>query len=244
MVRIVAVSILLALLFAAVLAPASLFGKFLFNESSELKLYNSAGTIWNGEAEVSWLKNRLGKTSWNLNFQPLLSGVISYSNILKGSKANVEMDIVADWDANLTFLLNGIVQPELLNQMLKNYRIQLFGEISLENTEIKISEDRLFDLAGNIYWSGGPVTYELSGFSLSSNLPAMTVNLGPELTAFVYERDTGILLIRAEVMDTNFVKIGITKGLSDLLGYPWPDKVDQNKIILEVEEKVSNIRGL
>ena len=72
----------------------------------------------------------------------------------------------------------------------------------------------------------------------------MTVNLGPELTAFVYERDTGILLIRAEVMDTNFVKIGITKGLSDLLGYPWPDKVDQNKIILEVEEKVSNIRGL
>ena len=244
MVKILSISILLVLLFSIILAPASLLGKFIINESNELEIYNTHGTLWNGEADVSWLKNRLGKASWKANFQELFSNMISYTGSLKGSHIDVEMDIAADWEANLTFSLNGVVQTELLNQLLKNYRIQLLGEISLENTKLKISDNTFYELTGNMYWSGGPVTYELSGFALSTSLPAMIVNLGPGLRASVYQKDSKILLIKAEVLDTNFVKIGITKGLSDLLGYPWPEKVDQNKIILEVEEKISNIRGL
>jgi hypothetical protein len=92
--------------------------------------------------------------------------------------------------------------------------------------------------AGEISWSGGTVRYTLSGQSSSSTLPPLIAYLGDGVEAVVFAQNAQTPLIKAELLDNGFAKIGITKLLTKILDNPWPGSDPDHAVVLEVEEQV------
>ena len=225
-------------------APASLLGNFILTKSGPFQVYNEKGTLWRGTANLNWAEQDMGELQWNLDSSGLLSGKLLYEIVMQNQSSLLSINSTTDLKLNNHLTLNGNIEATVINQVLEKYNIRISGGLTIEDTQMKIKKDTPLTLAGNIKWSGGPISYALSGLSLTNRLPPLQIELGPGKEAIVYEINQRIPLIKAEILDTGFAKIGLTKHLIGLLGVPWPRNSKPGQIVIEVEEKLSNISKL
>jgi hypothetical protein len=66
----------------------------------------------------------------------------------------------------------------------------------------------------------------------------MTANLGPGPKAVAYATGESTPLLHAALADNGFVRVGVTKYLTAMLGQPWPGSDPDHAVVLEVEEQV------
>ena len=96
----------------------------------------------------------------------------------------------------------------------------------------------LFRSPLQVTWSGGQVRYILSGRSSTSILPPLVAYLGEGAEATVFAQNGQTPLIKAELLDNGFAKVGITRLLTKMLDNPWPGSEPDHAVVLEVEEQV------
>jgi hypothetical protein len=237
--RTILFGLLLFLGFAVAFAPAGLM-RLVFDRIEGVSLTHPAGTIWHGSGRIILQESPLGTVQWDLHPATLLRGALGYDFALVGAGSELDLKGSTSVGFNRSFALevSGRVSAELINRFLAPYDMMMSGNLELTDAALTIRGGIPQRAAGQVTWAGGPVRYLLSGRSLSSNLPPLVAFLGegPEATVFAQNGQTP--LIKAELLETGFAKVGITKLLTKMLDNPWPGSDPDHAVVLEVEEQV------
>ena len=137
--------------------------------------------------------------------------------------------------------ITGSVDAEAINRWLANYELFMAGEFRLRGLAMQFADNRPDDAGGTVGWSGGHLRYVLAGRPRTVALPPLEARVGfqdgPIATVFAVG-DFTTPLLEAELLDSGFVRIGITKRLTKLLNDPWPGGGPDHEIVLAVEEKI------
>ena len=110
----------------------------------------------------------------------------------------------------------------------------------MRNLYLHITDNRPDDARGTVGWSGGSVRYLLSQRRRTVELPALEAQLrfADGLAATVFAAGNSTPLLEAELLDSGFVRIGITKLMTKMLNDPWPGGGPDHEVVLAVEEKI------
>lgn len=210
-----------------------------------IDLTEPAGTVWNGSAGL-WLDGRqLGLLQWQFTPATLLSLRPGYRYTLLGDGIALQGRVLGNTGSAEVMVL-GTLDASAVQPWLAPYNIRVGGEFSTDELRLSgILTDGVMtaveDASGELHWSGGPVTWELSGNTHSNTLEALTARLQPTefgARATVYRQDGQTPLLVAENLPDGFVKIGITRLFTKLLGQPYPGSEPDHAVVLEVEEQL------
>lgn len=231
---IVGALIFMALIIARV--PAGLL-RSLIPETSPVNLLDLGGTVWNGTGDLLIDGLAVGRLHWAFAPVTLMKGSLGYDLRLSGAGAELSGRVQKGL-ASARIQAAGNIGASFVNQWLAPYHIDLSGDFQLLGVEATLTRQVLERLSGQIRWEGGPIQYRLSGNMHNSSLPAMVADLGPgpEATARGVEESTPLLI--TELKPDGFIRFGVTKYLTKLLGEPWPGGDPDHAVVLEVEEQV------
>lgn len=230
----------LFLVFAAAFAPASLL-RLLLPADAEVEMLRPAGTVWNGSADVFLGGTPIDRVSWRFQPGSLLRAGLGYQLILLGSDHDMTGTLHFGVTAAVIELAGG-ASAGFVNRWLGQYDIAVSGDFALDEINVRIP----YTLrgaspgaaSGSLAWTGGPLQYQLAGQRYSSSLPPLIAYLGDALEAVVYQEGGHTPLLRAEVQNDGFVRIGMTALMTRLVGNPWPGSHAEHEVVLEVEELV------
>lgn len=228
-----------ALIFLALIVarlPAGLL-RSLVPEHSPVNLLDLGGTVWNGNGDLLVDGLPLGRLHWAFAPVTLMEGSLGYDLRLSGAGAELS-GRVQQGLTSARVEAAGNIRASFVNQWLAPYHIDLSGNFQLLDVEAMMTGQTLAGLSGQIHWEGGPIQYRLSGNMHNSSLPAMIADLGPgpEATAHGVGEYTPMLI--SELKTNGFIRFGVTKYLTRLLGEPWPGGDPDHAVVLEVEEQV------
>jgi hypothetical protein len=238
------IGVLLFLVFALVFAPASLL-RTLLPTGGGLELLEPGGTLWDGAADLYLDGQAAGRVRWNFDPVMLLQGVLGYDVALGGPEHELTGTLSIGPIAGEA-TLEGQASAAFANRWLAPYDIAIGGELRFRQAHLRIpydypgpeAESGSAATSGSVAWTGGAVRYRLSGRSYAGELPPLVAYLGEELEAVVIPEDGQTPLLRAEILANGFVRIGVTKLLTNLVGNPWPGSHADHEVVLEVEEQL------
>lgn len=240
MIRAIVIGLLLVLLFAVVLAPASLIRRFVPADSG-IELLEPAGSLWDGAAELYLAGQSAGRLDWDWRPSALLTGAVGYDLELTGP-GHALTGAVGFRLGAADATVNGRAGADLLNRWLAPYDIHIGGTLEFQEAHVRIAydfrESGAGSASGSLLWSGGPVRYVLSGRANAGTLPPLVAYLGEGLETVVIPQDGQTPLLQAEILPNGFLRIGVTKLLTRLMDNPWPGPQPDHEVVLEVEEQV------
>lgn len=224
------------IVFAVLFAPAGMLRTWV---PPAITLVNPGGTLWHGHSQLIVRGRPSGELQWHFDLAAVLTGAVRYELALSTAHDSLTGAIEFFPLAGRTrIVLSGILTATPVNEWLSPYQIALSGSFRLDNVELTLIDQKPTAANGTVGWSGGPVTYVLSGKTSTGNLPEMLAYLGDLPQAVVFETGGQIPLMRAELLANGYAKIGITKYLTRLLNAPWPGGDPDHAVVLEVEEQV------
>jgi len=229
---------LLFLGFAIAFAPAGLI-RIVFDRIDGATLIHPAGTIWRGQGQIVIQENPLGTLAWDLHPATVLRGALGYDfDLALPTGEQLTGTATVGFNRSFEVQVSGTVPAVLVNGFLAPYDMVISGDLVLADAALAATGGIPQAAGGQVNWSGGQVRYILSGRSLTSILPPLVAYLGegPEATVFAQNGQTP--LIKAELLDTGFAKVGITRLLTKMLDNPWPGSEPDHAVVLEVEEQV------
>lgn len=234
----IVVGLLLFVAFALVFAPASLL-RVLLPADGAAELLSPTGTVWKGNAELYLAGTSAGRISWRFRPLSLVQGALGYHLTLAGAEHDMVGGLRLGGRA-ATMDVEGRASAVFANRWLALYDISLSGDFALNGISVHIpynlrGSDR-GAAAGSLAWTGGPLQYRLGGQLHSGRLPPLVAYLGDALEAVVFQDGGQTPLLRAEVLNNGFVRIGMTQLLTRLVGNPWPGSHAEHEVVLEVEE--------
>jgi len=224
------------LVLLVVFAPAGLLRGAL-PQAGPVQLLDLRGSVWQGSARLLLSGQPLGTLGWRLRPVTILQGRLGYHLSLKGSEADLDGQVAAGTGASAA-QLSGRLDAAPVNRELARYDIELSGSFELLDTRLEFDGPRPAAAGGELRWSGGPVRYRLSGRLWTGTLPPLNGFLGPGPEAVVYPQGGSTPLLRIEVLDNGFARVGVTKLLTRLVNNPWPGSDPDDAVVLEVEEQV------
>lgn len=222
------------------MAPAGLIVGLL-DEQSPVMLVNSRGTVWQGQAELLAQGRSLGILRWSVSPSKLFVAKLQADWQLDQTLSQINGQ--ASWDGQPAVTAVGSIDAQSINEWLDPYDIYLEGNFSINQFAAKLdsSGKQLEKVEGRIHWSGGLVRFGLSGILYEKTLPPMHVTfetLDDEVRGIVKEGGQSTPLIIFSPGVPGFIKIGITKGFTTMLGRPWPGSDPDHTVVLEVEEQL------
>lgn len=228
-------------IFLVLRAPALLIERFL-GDASPISLSHSAGTIWNGEADISARGHDLGRASWNVLPASLLGGAIGARwrvtgdhHALRGTAAAS----IAETDISLA----GHIDADFVNRLLSDYHIHLRGDFELDDIALTFGAGpHPTTVSGTLRWDGGSTRYRLAGEIEHVTLPPMQATLAvnddghPQAESF--SDPTEAPLIRAHLDPDGWLHIAISRHFTSLAGRPWPGTGPPDEMVVEVAERL------
>ena len=235
--RTLAVGILAFALFCAALAPAGLLA-VLIERLGGASLSATAGTLWSGSGALRLKGLGLGRLHWSFEPVTLMEFAPGYTWRLADDSLNLHGRMAFQGDA-IKLSASGAMDTAAVNVGLAAYDIRLGGGFNIEDLEATVTAGGLQRLDGGGRWSGGVVSYALGGQSHTALLPPMRAEAqSAPVRARAFAEAGNTLLVRAEIMDGGYVKIGITRRLLQMLNQPWAGSGADDEIVVSVEEAV------
>ncbi len=233
-----AIGLVLFIVFVVALAPAGLLRRAT-DTVPGLDLAQPTGTIWRGTGQLIVDRQLIGNLAWV--FQPLsiLRLAPGYDVELKGDALSLAGMVNASMSGT-QLSLAGRIDADLFDRYLNAYDLTIAGELSISALSAVVADGRITQLEGEARWSGGEVRYVLSGRLGASELPPLVAYVATEEfpTADIFPEGGQTPLLHVQLLDTGFVKIGVTKSLTKMLNNPWPGGDPDHAVVLEVEEKI------
>ncbi len=224
--------------FVVAFAPAGLLRRATDNLPG-LDLTQPSGTIWHGAGQIIVDGRLIGTVRWA--FQPLsiLRLAPAYNLELEGEGLDLIGTIEATTDG--THLeVAGRAEANLFNQYFSTYDLVLSGALSISTLTATLAGGKITHMDGEARWSGGPVRYVLSGRLAATELPPLVafIKTNQMPTADIFAEGGQTPLMHVQILESGFVKIGVTKSLTKMLNNPWPGGDPDHAVVLEVEEKI------
>ena len=236
MARALGAGLLIFLTVLVLRAPAGLI-RMLVPADAGIDLLDVSGTLWQGSGQVLVAGVAVGRIGWSFLPGRLLNGELGYHLSLTGD----DLALQGRLHAGMTETggsAGGQVDAAFANRWLAAYDIRLSGTFTLEDITFTVRRQKLTALSGAVRWNGGPVAYRLSGKLHEATLPPLRGDLGPGPFAVVYPAAESTPLLHVRLQEDGFLKIGVTRYLTRLVGDPWPGGDPDHAVVLEVEEQV------
>ncbi|MDP6375575.1 MAG: type II secretion system protein N [Pseudomonadales bacterium] len=245
--RYLVIGVLAFLAVLIALLPASLL-RHLTGDFSELLVVTPRGTLYDGTAHLVVAGERLGNLSWSFAPDALLPARIAVDYHLEGEG----MDIGGRFARGLRDArvhATGALSMARLAPILEPYDLMIGGKADLRDVEVGFDGTQPVSARGSIVWSGGEVRYVLSGRPGRAVLEPMAAELakgsgGPVAMVRSAGRISGknvnhaTPLIEVTLGYDGFVRVGVTKALTNMLNSPWPGNDPDQAIVLQVEEQI------
>ena len=225
-------------------APAGLM-RTVFEPIPDVDLVEPRGSIWHGTGVVHTKPLGQIDIGWKAHFASILTLSPAYAWSAQKTGINLHGDAsyrLFDTPA-IHVKTQGHITAQPINDWLQVYDIEISGDLDVAPTVALLNNQGILQsLNGQIHWSGGLVRYTLSGVLHEVILPPLTAtftqssNGAPE--AIVTEQGDPRPLILANMGENGFAKVGMTKRFTTLLNTPWPGNDPDDKIVLQVEEKL------
>lgn len=238
--RLVLIGIATFIVCLGVFAPASLV-RLALREAPQITLASPTGTLWRGHGDLGIAGTELGRVSWSFAPSALLNGDLGFDVSVSGEHIELGGRTTASF-TTAHAALDGKLDTALLNELLSRYDLRIPGSITVEHLDLTAAYGaRLPNVRGELKWSGGEVSYRLSGREHRVTLPPLVGFIGssssqPEIS--VYQVDDKMPLMLAKVAQDGMATVGITKQFTKMLGEPWPGGEPDHAVVLEVGEKL------
>ena len=226
------------LVFCLVFAPARLAAPVV-ERIPGASLNGVQGTIWAGAGRLLLHGRDVGRFAWGVRPTSLLTLFPGIDWTLSGDSLELHgaLNLTA---SRLALSMSGSIDSAAVNPWLGIYELSLSGEFNVRDLSLQVRDGRPEDAGGTLDWSGGRLRYVLSQRAKSAQLPPLQANL--EFTggilATVVEKGQTTALLKAELLDNGFARIGVTMLLTRLLNEPWPGGGSDDKVVLSVEEQI------
>ncbi|MEM7079930.1 MAG: type II secretion system protein N [Pseudomonadota bacterium] len=240
--RYIIIGALLFLSFAVAFAPSGLVDR-LVDRVDGVELLGTSGTLWQGRGDLYVTQHNAGQLSWDFNPSALLQMQAGYNwelRSLNGTLNGYGGASPTHFDVDL----QGAVGLAFFEPWLERYNLTIEGDLTAHPSSITIDHGAglIVALEGQLDWSGGEISYGLAGVTRYAGLPPLTAflqkNGAGQPEAVVYARGSDTPLLIATPGMPGFIKIGMTKKFSSLLGRPWPGRAADHEVVLEVEEQI------
>lgn len=239
----------LIVVFAVALAPARLATQFV-NESTanggQLRLLQPSGTVWSGSADLLVNAAPSGRVAWRFLPTTLFRLAVGLRFDLTAKDFSAEGRLLKPFSGQPEIHnLNAQVDQIALQRWLARYDIVPSGTLVIEDldlTELAFGDNgavTALSSSGAANWSGGNLSYRLSGRTTAVILPPLVASISTEESLpnlRVTEKGKNLPLILARLTNRGSTAIGITQGFTRLAGQPWPGSEPDHKVVLEVEE--------
>ena len=238
--RLVLIGIATFIVCLGVFAPASLV-RIALRDAPQITLASPTGTLWRGFGELGIAGTQLGRVTWSFAPSALLNGDLGFDITVSGEHIELGGRTTASF-RTAHAMLDGKLDTALLNDLFSRYDIRIPGTIAVEHLDLAATYGaRLPDVRGELKWSGGEVSYRLSGRDHRVALPPLvgfidSSSSQPEIS--VYQVDDKMPLMLAKVARDGMATVGITKQFTKMLGEPWPGGEPDHAVVLEVGEKL------
>ena len=228
-------------IFLVLRAPARLLDRFL-GDSLPIGLSRSAGTIWNGEADIAAGGHDLGRASWSFDPASLLQGTIGARWQVSGANHSLHGKAQASF-AKTDVSLGGRVDAAFVNRLLSDYHIRLHGTFELDDVALTFADGpQPTTVQGTLGWNGGPTRYRLAGEIENATLPPMqailSLNEAGHLQAEAFANNVPAPLIRTHLDPNGWLHIAISRRFTTLAGRPWPGTGPSGEMVVEVAQKL------
>lgn len=232
----IVIGVLVFLILILVRIPAGVIQTFI-PADSPVKLLHPEGTVWSGQGELLVDGRATGQLGWSIRPVTFLKGSVGYDLSLAGAGADLNGSLATGFGTTEASV-RGTVTGDFVNRWLAPYYIALSGTFVAETLNLSLDGRMLENIEGLLTWNGGPIQYRLSGNVHNSSLPPMTAELGPGPVAVAFATGEPTPLLHVALAENGFVRIGVTKYLTTILGQPWPGGDPDHAVVLEVEEQV------
>ena len=170
----------LALVIFLVLRAPALLIERLLGDALPISLSQSAGTVWNGKADIRVGGHDLGRASWNFDPASLLYGAIGARWRVTAANRSLRGTAHASL-AETDISVDGRIDADFVNQLLSDYHIRLGGTFELEGIALSFGEGPHPTAAsGTLRWEGGTTRYRLAGEVENVTLPPIASHPFPE----------------------------------------------------------------
>ncbi len=250
--RYLIVGVLLFIGFAVANAPAGIISRAL-GATGTVNLGQTEGTLWSGTGELQAQGHNLGQLAWRFKALSLLRLMPTFEINLSDPHSQLKGEAGYGLGGRVAAELEGTLDSRAINPWLSPYELQMTGAIDVDHLRLKLSDianlgapntevgTQFTQAEGLLHWSGGPVSYTLSGTPSTQRLPPMVGKLsidedGPRVDVLADPGD--IPLMEMDLQNEGFVRIGITKRFTHILQSPWPGDEPDDAIVLQVEQQL------
>lgn len=235
--KIVLIGILAFVAFAIMLAPAGLVSRAL-REIPGAGLISTSGTLWHGRGELMVGGHDIGNLSWQIRPGAVIRGKLAYDLVLGSAEDQLSGHAELGLRRTFSVIASGIVSANLVNKFLAPYDMMISGDLRLGDAGMMVTDGVPDGASGTVTWNGGHVRYVLAGQAWASDLPPLVARLGAGPVATVFETDRDTPLMKVELLENGFARVGISKRLTRLVDNPWPGSDPDDAFVLEVEQQV------
>ena len=235
------VGVLALTTFVILRAPARLLEQFL-NDAFPVTLSRSAGTIWNGEADIAARGHDLGRASWNFDPITLTQGAIGVRWQVSAPDLSLGGNAQASPSAK-DVSIDGQINADFVNRVLSDYHIRLHGTFELDGIALTFADaPQPRAAAGTLSWTGGPTRYRLAGEIENVTLPPMqavlSLNEEGHPQAETFTASVPAPLIRVRLAPDGWLHIAVSRRFTVLAGRPWPGAGATDEMVVEVAERL------
>ena len=222
------------------LAPARTLTAFAESPDG-VTVYSVSGLWWRGNANLVLRGYSAGELSWYFNPLALFLADLRFDWQLQGADMQLAGLAGIGFGGTTTVEASGEVAAAAINPVLATYHIELPGTFQVDGLLVRVEDDELA-VAGTLDWNGGPTNYRLSGRTFEIDMPPMAAVLETKAgqpTLTVRDAADGIRLLVLALDAEGWLRIDVTKRLTDLAGKPWPGTAQDEEVVVSVQEKVA-----
>ena len=238
--RYLLIGLLVFLIAAIAMVPAGLVARAL-QSVPNTELIDPRGRIWQGQGQLLLQGNPVGILRWSVDALDTMLLSPSARWQLDQTFIEVSGDVQYSNDG-LAISADGDVRADAVNPALQPYQLSMTGDFEIDGVELGFDTDsrQISQASGEIYWSGGLVRFTMAGRLREERLPPLIMRLtmsdGPQAVVYATDDPTPLLIVSQGL--PGFVKYGVTKQFTRLLGQPWPGSAPNHQVVIELEEQI------
>lgn len=256
--RYILLGVLIFAIVAISFAPAGIIPRLL-STNPDLDMVDARGTLWRGQGQLIAAGGfQIGTIHWDFKPTSLLTAMPEYAWQL--DNPSIKLSGTAASRGQVLYIdALGDLETHLVNDFIQRYDMRIEGHFNIDLNDVvaQLDNQQLKAGRGEVHWTGGGVTYQLSGRLYQATLPPMVAYLEtltpeqgtdsalvmaqpspPRVQMVVFAQGNETPLMFSHQTNGGFVKVGITKLFTKLLNNPWPGSDPDQAIVLEVEERL------
>lgn len=232
------IGIVAVLLLSVAMMPARAI-KLATDRVDGLALGTAEGRLFNGEADLAYRGQDLGRMTWSVQSGALLD--FRFGTHWRIAHRDYTVAGVAAVGVGTTeFAATGIIDALAVNRFLSQYHISLDGMFEVDGLRVRLDSGEIAT-EGRLRWSGGRAVYRLSGETHDVQLPGMVgtfASVADQPSLDVVTADGSLPLLNIRLDAEGWAHIGVTARLTSLAGSPWRDGDNPDAVVVTVSERL------